>query len=430
METEDAPSLGLLLLRSRKNLDLTQEALAERSGVSVNTISNLEGGRGNVPRQGTLDLLIGTLIATRRHSPAQAATLREAFNAAAAAARARQQGAEQPEVRGDAAPARADLEPEARTADGDAPGMPTLAQSLDRYRTWGDEGTVAIMLLNEGNLAKSQGKYRQARACYEQGLALLRARGDSRHLAAMLENLGSVVAVQGDFARTAVLHLDCLLLQRQAGDSHGIARALGNLGMAIFALGDVARARSLPEEGRELCRSLPDMQGLGRAYADLGTVAYCQEDYAQAEALYGESLLLARRTVDRQCVSMALINLGRAQRGRDHVRAIANVREGLALAGDLGDRGLVARGLLSMAALVAKQGRNSDAVCLLATAAALREALGMALAIDERAEHDQTIQAEREAAGEHAFTAAWSQGRAMTGEAAIVLALEYTATDR
>ena len=89
MEIEQPSPLGSLLLRTRKRADLTQEALAERATVSVNTISNLEAGRGHLPRQATLDLLVNALAAALSGARLEQTALRTAFKEAAEATRAR-----------------------------------------------------------------------------------------------------------------------------------------------------------------------------------------------------------------------------------------------------------------------------------------------------------------------------------------------------
>ena len=56
-------------------------------------------------------------------------------------------------------------------------------------------------------------------------------------------------------------------------------------------------------------------------------------------------------------------------------------------------------------------------------AQALREVLGVPLQHDQQADHEQALQAMRVAVGEEAFAAAWAEGRAMTLEEAVALAL-------
>src|ERR1051326_1828921 len=57
MGTVPEPSFGALLRRARRAARLSQEALAERAGISVDAISLLERGLTRAPQQETLDLL-------------------------------------------------------------------------------------------------------------------------------------------------------------------------------------------------------------------------------------------------------------------------------------------------------------------------------------------------------------------------------------
>ena len=60
-EPSDAPTFGDLLRRHRRARDLTQEALAERAGVSVRAISDLERGARTHPYRETATLLAEAL---------------------------------------------------------------------------------------------------------------------------------------------------------------------------------------------------------------------------------------------------------------------------------------------------------------------------------------------------------------------------------
>lgn len=65
----DKPSFGALLKDYRQAVGLTQEQLAERAGLSVRTISDLERGVNHFPRQETLDLLVQALrLSPRQHA--------------------------------------------------------------------------------------------------------------------------------------------------------------------------------------------------------------------------------------------------------------------------------------------------------------------------------------------------------------------------
>jgi predicted ATPase/transcriptional regulator with XRE-family HTH domain len=61
MATHDFPTFSGLLRQRRREADLTQEALAERAGVSVRAIADLERGVIRAPRRDTLEMLASAL---------------------------------------------------------------------------------------------------------------------------------------------------------------------------------------------------------------------------------------------------------------------------------------------------------------------------------------------------------------------------------
>ena len=64
MPGPDALSFAVLLKRQRLAAGLTQEALAERAGLSAKAVSDLERNRGRSPRLTTVTLLAGALGAS------------------------------------------------------------------------------------------------------------------------------------------------------------------------------------------------------------------------------------------------------------------------------------------------------------------------------------------------------------------------------
>src|SRR5438067_2283800 len=77
-----ADAFGALLLRYRRAAGLTQEALAERAGLSARGISDLERGARRLPRHDTLALLDAALAL----APGDRAALRAAAQPAPPAA--------------------------------------------------------------------------------------------------------------------------------------------------------------------------------------------------------------------------------------------------------------------------------------------------------------------------------------------------------
>ena len=73
---QDEQSFGALLKEYRLAAGLTQEALAERAGLSTRAISDLERGVNRAPRQETLDLLAQALALPARKRALLATTAR------------------------------------------------------------------------------------------------------------------------------------------------------------------------------------------------------------------------------------------------------------------------------------------------------------------------------------------------------------------
>ena len=74
--------------------------------------------------------------------------------------------------------------------------------------------------------------------------------------------------------------------------------------------------------------------------------------------------------------------------------------------------------------MVAARGQAHRATRLSGAAEALRAAIGVPLRPHEQASHTQAVQALRAALGEEAFANAWAEGRALSLEEAVALALE------
>ncbi|HXT34346.1 MAG TPA: tetratricopeptide repeat protein [Chloroflexota bacterium] len=189
METNQPSPLGSLLLNTRKRADLTQEMLAERAAVSVNTISNLEAGRGHLPRQATLELLVSALATALALTPSEQMTLRATFKAAVAAMNARvPQAVSRPAV--PAAPPHPTgiltfltcaLVPDAGRQVDQSTAIPRLAALLQRYvpprggllldPPDGPDGAVAIFTRKDDALAAA-GALQQALAGDAVGAAM------------------------------------------------------------------------------------------------------------------------------------------------------------------------------------------------------------------------------------------------------------------
>jgi hypothetical protein len=149
-------------------------------------------------------------------------------------------------------------------------------------------------------------------------------------------------------------------------------------------------------------------------------------DYGTACALAQESLETARQLGDRRAIANSLNNLGLAREALcDQGSARALLQESLAIFCDLGDRRGAAEGLEAIARLDEAAGTALSAVCLWGAAARMREDIGVPLPPGEATRYQRHLNAARSTLnGGSAFDEAWAEGRAMTMEEAIALALD------
>ena len=277
-----------------------------------------------------------------------------------------------------------------------------------------------------GQMAYFQCDYPAALARHSESLATWRQLGDKRGIARAMGYLGNVSMEQGEFASARSWHEESLAIARELGDPVSIAWSLGNLGSIAVEQGDPSVARSFLEESLAIRRELGDRGGMAFATGTLGTLAFGQHDYSAARLLHEQSLEIGRELGDRVGIATSLGNLGNvAFEEGNEVLARALHREGLAIRREVGDRGGLAYSLEGLAHAATSLGNSLRAARIWGAAEQLRSAVGAPLSPTERIHYDPHVAAARAANGDDGtFDRAWQEGRALTLEQAIALALE------
>ena len=284
----------------------------------------------------------------------------------------------------------------------------------------------ARVLNGAGELAYYQGDFPAARARHEESLAIKRELEDRSGIAASLNSLGNVAYEQGDFASAQTLYDESLSIARDLGDRRCIANSLNNLGSVALDQGDVASARALHEECLAIKREMGDRWGIAASLNNLAIAAYDQGAYPAARALAEESLAIKREMGNRWGIAASLSVLGdTACEQGDLASARALHEEGLVIRRELGDKSRIAYSLEGLAGVVAALGCSLRAARIWGAAEQLRAEVGSPLAPIERPHYDRRVAVARAALADRAvFDRAWQEGRALTLEQAIGLALE------
>jgi DNA-binding CsgD family transcriptional regulator len=168
-------------------------------------------------------------------------------------------------------------------------------------------------------------------------------------------------------------------------------------------------------------RRIDQEWGTARALLGLGDLARVRKDPGDARRQYLEALVILREIDARPEIARCLAGLGRVAMDLGALAlARQHLGESLKLSHSTGSRIGVARGLEAFAALATREDRPELAVRLTAAAAALRDVAGLPALSGARTER---YLASARHLGENTIARIWAQGRAMSSEDAVALAL-------
>ena len=310
-------------------------------------------------------------------------------------------------------------------SQGDYETALTLGEgSLALRREIGFQKGVASSLNNLGNILRDKGDYAGAKARYEEGLRVSQELGNAAFTASLSLSLGVVLAEQGDSESAKRYYRQSLRARREIGDLPGVSVALNNLGNLAIEACDYGAAKVSYRESLSIGREIGDHRMIAYAAGNLSSVFVEEGDLAQAQTLLEESLAIRRELGDRQGIAYCLDSLGMiAQIRGEFAQARTLYVESLTLRRELEDRRSAAQTLEAMASLDAAQGATTRAAQLWGAAEALREEVGAPLPLNERLRNEKQIAAARAASNAETFAVAWREGRALTLEQALALAL-------
>lgn len=173
-----------------------------------------------------------------------------------------------------------------------------------------------LHLLNgAATLAKELAQYDQARALYEQGLAIARGSGAWRRLSAMLNNLAGLHHTLGDLEAAQEHMEEALAVVREHGHTfpdgaYQEAFFLGGLGVIAVDAGRFAEGRRYLDESLALMRRIGNEYGQANTMLYLGQFAIAHRDHVLAEEYYSRALAILRAHDDARTVAFALAGLG------------------------------------------------------------------------------------------------------------------------
>jgi non-specific serine/threonine protein kinase len=307
-------------------------------------------------------------------------------------------------------------------------------ENLRAAAAWSSEREAATPALRlVGALSwfwSTRGHYREARELSPQILSSPFAMERTAARAKALSIAGLVQWVLGGKADVRPLLEEALDIATEIGDKSIIAWSRVFLGTEISTHGDYQEGLSLIEQGLEECRALGSagQYGVGFALSFLGDGAFYQGDYHRAQELYEKSVDVLREVRDQNFLAYALRRLGHTNRHLGDLEKTTNrIQESLNLNIELGHKQAVAACISGLACVELARGDTITAVQLFGAVERQLEMIGFSLLPADTIEYEQNVALARDQLGEAAFAAAWDEGRTMTNEQTLTLALKRAA---
>ena len=279
-------------------------------------------------------------------------------------------------------------------------------------------------LSEAGNLAFFQADFDAAEQLGREALALARQRGDRRGSGYALNLLGGITGVRDPIAAMAYYE-EALAEYEAAGDETGRLTTLQNLASDAIGRGDYQRAISLLRD-KIASTGDRDTYSLALAIGLLGFALAGNGENEEARQSFEQSLDMCRAHGFSRAEAEILLGLAELTRTASPSKALEYYRESIELARTMGYLGLVADCLRGIATIALASGDAREAATLLSVFAAFYERIGAIVSPGDKEELDAPIAQAREALGNEAFEAAWTEGGALSVDQAVELSLTVT----
>ena len=216
---------------------------------------------------------------------------------------------------------------------------------------------------------------------------------------------------------------EALAVHRVSGDTWAIANSLFLLAQTRREEGDLAQANEMYEECLGRFEELGDDHYVLLSRFHVAWMAGELGDPERERVLHEENLQRARATSNQRMEALTLHNLARYARDEGRFREAARMHEeAYRIARELDEPVEVADTMSRLAATLASARKPHAAAQLLSCSETLHEEVGVRRSwVLQR--NDETLALIRSEIDDAEFAAAWEQGRSLTGDEAVALAV-------
>ena len=311
-------------------------------------------------------------------------------------------------------------------------GTTILKMAMEKFRALPPVEGAANRLRKEiyahgcfglGTLLQGSNEIMLSRSALQEAIAIARELGDKKLLGVSLEMYANASAmIKADDALAAAQ--EGLEIFRELNYKAGMGMAYGNLARLESIHGNYQEAEKyialfLPIMGEGTISLQSGFLNLG-----MGIGARSQGRFDRAQRHFEEGLRIFTQMGHKGMITGMTSEIAHTQRAIGNYTAAKNTyRETIKLYQDYGNRPAVAHQLECFAMIAVVEEEPQRAAKLFAAAEAIREVTGHKRTDEEEAEEAQFMSELRAMLTEAEFNALWAEGKSMTMEQAIQLAL-------
>ena len=281
----------------------------------------------------------------------------------------------------------------------------------------------AFALLGEASMAFQLGDNRSAWTVVAASVDLSRKINDLETLAYALYLGSTICGFLGDIPTARAWSKELIALSRQFGLAYTLATVTGVDAFLAVMTGDPIPP-GISEEILRVARASGNPWSLGMALTNVGRLEMMAARWAEAGQLLEELALLFQKIWDKDMLNTARSEIGHLYRrqGR-YAEAAAIYRETIRTYQEMNQQPAVAHQLECFGSIAVAQSQPERAAKLFGAAEALRHRLKTDMIPVERREYEEIVTRLREQMEPQALEKMWAEGRSMTMEQAIQLAL-------
>lgn len=274
-----------------------------------------------------------------------------------------------------------------------------------------------------GALLQGTNEIMLSRSTLQEAIAIARELGDQHLLGMCLEmyaNSSNMVKADD----TVPMAMEGLEIFKELNYSYGMAMAYGNLARWHTLHGDFEEAEKYTDLARATLKDAPISLQSGFNYLGLGIGSRAQGRFKLAQQYFEEGLKIFKHLRNEGMIAVMTSEIAHTQRAMgDYTEARRIYQETIRVFQEHGNRPAVAHQLECFAIIAVIEQEPQRAAMLFSAAEALRELTGHKRMDEEEMENAQFMNSLSSMLSEADFKAFWTEGKSMTVEQAIQLAL-------